>query len=238
MGKKIFTIPVGHLSEEDVREYVKEVAEKFKKQSNEYFIPATNYLQVVPNSHSYGNLENFIVTSQLQLQFPDEFEKEYILTGLINTLKNGYELRFNKMTMKNPPLIYFKSIQSMISYITHSDFDKDTFIQLIEATIDNGYNLKSERTMERKEVYENVDIERDYQEIMVANRNVEDDKTPDVEKPVAEWINYIEYHLEKAKSNVYHLNKSAALAEIRKVTALGIRTMEIHGCPKRIMPEE
>jgi hypothetical protein len=57
--------------------------------------------------------------------------------------------------------------------------------------------------------------------------------TPDEEKPVAEWINYIEYHLSKAKEKVYHLDTQAALAEIRKVTALGVRTMEIHGAPER-----
>jgi hypothetical protein len=86
--------------------------------------------------------------------------------------------------------------------------------------------------MERKEVYKIIDGERNYQdETWVAHRTA--DGTPDEEKPVAEWINYIEYHLGKAKDRVYHLDTKGALEEIRKVTALGVRTMEIHGCPAR-----
>jgi hypothetical protein len=48
----------------------------------------------------------------------------------------------------------------------------------------------------------------------------------------------MEHHLNKAKNSVYYLNQNEALAEIRKVTALGVRTMEIHGCPSRKFPVE
>jgi hypothetical protein len=46
----------------------------------------------------------------------------------------------------------------------------------------------------------------------------------------------MEYHISKAKEHVYHLDSVGALAEIRKVGALAVRTMEIHGCPERVMP--
>jgi len=88
--------------------------------------------------------------------------------------------------------------------------------------------------MERTEVYKLIDGERDYQDATwVARRTA--DGTPDEEKEVAEWINYIEFHLSKAKNAVYYLDKQSALAEVRKVAALAVRTMEIHGAPERIM---
>ena len=91
--------------------------------------------------------------------------------------------------------------------------------------------------MERKDVYKLIDAERNYQDTRwIARRTAEG--TPDEEKPVAEWINYIEFHLAKAKDRVYHLDTEGALAEIRKVSALGVRTMEIHGAPERIIPTD
>jgi len=96
---------------------------------------------------------------------------------------------------------------------------------------------KTETHMEREKVYERIDKERDYQDIRwVVGKN--SNKTPDSEKPVAEWLNYIEFHLAKAKENVYMLENDAALAEIRKVAALAVRCMEIHGCPKRKIKEK
>lgn len=85
--------------------------------------------------------------------------------------------------------------------------------------------------MKRNEVYERLDGERDYQDSRKFDSN---SRVRDVDKSIAEWILYIEHHLNKAKEQVYYLNEEEALAEIRKVTALGVRTMEIHGCPERI----
>lgn len=84
--------------------------------------------------------------------------------------------------------------------------------------------------MERIKVYQVIDGERDYQDHKWGNGDV-----PDEEKDVAEWINYMEFHLQKAKNSVYYLDRDEALAEIRKVTALGVRAMEIHGVPARIV---
>jgi hypothetical protein len=89
--------------------------------------------------------------------------------------------------------------------------------------------------MEREHVYANIDIERSYQDAIWGTRR-QLDNTPDEEKPVAEWINYVEYHISKAKERVYHLDTEGALAEMRKVAALAVRAMEIHGCPTRVMP--
>lgn len=88
--------------------------------------------------------------------------------------------------------------------------------------------------MERQEVYKRIDGERDYQDATWSPRR-EEIGILDDEKSVAEWINYMEFHLSKAKNAVYYLDSEEALAEIRKVTALGVKAMEIHGCPERKM---
>lgn len=197
-----------------------------------------NYVHTEPNSHFYNSLENFLALTQLRLEFPEELERTYVLTGLLNTIANNYDLiQVESLKPKTIPSVHFQSIGDMILFVSDFNFNKDKFIHLIKNTIKHGYIIKSKFVMLRDEVYKNLDIERDYQDIMVSNRNVEDDNTPDIDKPIAEWINYIEYHLNKAKTNLYHLSSSDALSEIRKVTALGVRTIEVHGCPKRIMPE-
>lgn len=88
--------------------------------------------------------------------------------------------------------------------------------------------------MERIKVYQLIDGERDYQDSRWGVRR-DEEGTPDEEKDVAEWINYMEFHLLKAKNSVYYLDREGALAEIRKVTALGVRAMEIHDAPARII---
>lgn len=91
--------------------------------------------------------------------------------------------------------------------------------------------------MERQEVYKRLDTERDYQDLRWTPRR-EANGTPDEEKPVAEWVNYMEYHLQEAKNAIYNLNTEEALAQVRKVTALGVRAMELHGCPERKIPTD
>ena len=45
-------------------------------------------------------------------------------------------------------------------------------------------------------------------------------------------------HVNLADDEVYNLDTEEALAHIRKVVALGVRCLEIHGCPKREIPAE
>ena len=91
--------------------------------------------------------------------------------------------------------------------------------------------------MLRKDVYKCIDKERNYQDLRWSPERTKNG-TPDEEKPPAEWINYIEYHLSKAKEMVYYLKDEEALAEIRKVAALAVRCLELHGCPERTIPED
>ena len=83
--------------------------------------------------------------------------------------------------------------------------------------------------MERSKVYENLDIEREYQDTFSIDDNI---------KPMLEWINYMEFHLNKAKKLTHDKDYNNALAEVRKTTSLGVRTMEIHGCPTRLIRNE
>ncbi len=84
----------------------------------------------------------------------------------------------------------------------------------------------------RETIFKKIDDERAYQDFKWSTEQ-RPDQVPDKDKSVAEWLNYIEYHLDIAKKNVYQLDKTAALDEIRKVTALAVACMEIHGCPER-----
>jgi len=216
------------------------------------------YSQVQPSSHFWTDLEQLLEFFKHQ-----EMSQEYLLTGLNNTLKNGYDLQ----TLKTVPVVttpYFSNIDFMVRYIK-KEYNKGVFTKMLINTIENGYDLmktvykidvgnipedeiedyvtnaslsiKRNISMERTEVYYKIDGERDYQDLRWSPRR-DKNNTPDKQKPPAEWINYIEYHLNKAKEQVYLLEDENALAEIRKVAALAVRCLELHGCPERIIPKD
>ncbi len=218
------------------------------------------YSQVVPNSHFWTDLEQLLVFFDYQ-----ELSREYLLTGLKNTMMQGYGLqKLRQITATTKP--YFENIISMAEYVD-KEYNKDMFVKMLKNTIDNGIDLiegkkvykinvgnipedeiddyvkriakqfKTHSIMERKEVYNRIDTERDYQDLRWSPRR-EKNNTPDEQKPPAEWLNYIEYHLSKAKEKVYMLEDENALAEVRKIAALAVRCLELHGCPERIIPDE
>lgn len=218
------------------------------------------YSHVVSDSHFWTDLEELLEFYKYQ-----ELSKEYLLTGLKNTINNGYELqKLRAITATTKP--YFINILSMAEYV-EKEYNKDMFVKMLNNTINNGIDLMEQKKtfkidvggipedeiedyirnvaiqfkknipMERQDVYNKIDKERDYQDLRWSPRR-EKNNTPDEQKPPAEWINYIEYHLGKAKEQVYMLEDEAALAEIRKVAALAVRCLELHGCPERIIPED
>jgi hypothetical protein len=209
----------------------------------------TNYMQVIPNSHYYSDLNQlvtylgYIQSSGNQWYTAWSAEVEQLIIGLENTIKNGYKIKMvgdSELDFNERPYHVFMSVESMIAFIKDVDISADynaneflkDFIIAIENTKKSGYNLTNGLKMERKEIYNRLDGERDYQDKNWGSRR-QMDGTPDEEKPVAEWINYIEYHLAKAKEKVYHLDTGGATDELRKVAALAVRAMEIHGCPPR-----
>jgi len=185
------------------------------------------FMQTVPNSHSWASLKGILVNYEYR---PKELTKEYLLIGFKNTCEREYEIKQIGEPVNSEPI--FPSIENIINYIEQSDFKMESFIDIIKNTLNNNIDLICKRKMERQDVYKNIDAERKYQDWRW-NTNLRKNDISDNEKPVAEWINYIEYHLNKAKKENYQLNKNNTLAEIRKIAALAVRCMEIHGCPER-----
>jgi len=193
------------------------------------------YSQIVPNSHAYGSLRNFLIMYEYHSHRTDELTPEYIITGLKNTLKNEMEIKLIGEPVNAGA--FFTSIKNMIEYVEKPDFNLESFIVIVGNTLKSNIDLKFKHKMNREEVYDRIDTERDYQDLKWSPRR-EKNNTPDESKPPAEWINYIEYHISKAKNEVYLLNDDLALAEVRKVAALAVRCLEIHGCPEREIPED
>lgn len=191
------------------------------------YTASSNYMQVVPNSHFWTDLNQLVAA--FDVNSPD---KEYLLIGLNNTIKRRYKLKSMKeIDTKALDSLVFTSIEKIVEYVKSEIYNEKNFYIMLNATITLGYNLTNELKMLRPEIYKRIDGERDYQDIRWHGC------VPDEEKAIAEWLNYIEYHLEKAKERIYHLKPEEALAELRKIAALAVRAMEIHGCPERIMVE-
>lgn len=193
---------------------------------------SVNYVQVVPESHFWTDLEQLLEFFKHQ-----EMTQEYLLTGLENTKKNGYELQQLK-NVTDGVTPYFLNI-TLMSYYVKKAYNQDNFTKMLMNTIKNGFELieNKKNNMKRTDIYKCLDTERDYQDLRWSPRR-EKNQTPDEQKPPSEWINYIEHHLNMAKIEIYHLNDENALAEIRKVAALAVRCLELHGCPERIIPED
>ena len=186
-----------------------------------------NFLQTQPDSHGFGSLKNVIVMSTMGSE-QKNMTKEYMLVGFSNSIKYEYVMVFNRENMiEVPPNKYFKSIEEVIEYLNMNE-NLDGFVEMIQNTLNNGYDLKRMTKMGRSEVYNHINSERQYQDSRWRNGK------SDFEKDTSEWVTYIEHHLNKAKNKIYELDNDKALAEIRKVAALAVRCLEIHGCPKRI----
>jgi len=272
--KKVFKIPIGNIPDEEIKDYIRKIAEKFKKANQQIadldcgIYPnvyhedelnlltnpnkmQTNYMHVIPNSHFWTDLNQILYSIQHELDrqkrelevkdnnsiyIGEPLTADYIVIGLYNSLTHGYRLK-QKEKPDNGECSYesFKSIIEMIKYVQSQEFTLEKFYNLIDDTIKNGLNLTNGLKMERKDVYKCIDVERNYQDIV--GKSGQRGDIPDEEKPVSEWVNYVEYHLSKAKDEVYHLRKDNALEELRKIAALAVRAMEIHGCPERRMPD-
>jgi len=75
------------------------------------------------------------------------------------------------------------------------------------------------RPSRRSEVYRVLDEERDYQSTKY--READDES-----RHLAEWIIFMEAHIDKAKDAIYQLKPYDVKDEIRKITAIGVACME------------
>jgi D-aminopeptidase len=90
--------------------------------------------------------------------------------------------------------------------------------------------------MKREDVYKLIDGERDYQDSRWNDSSETRSGKPDIldkDKSLAEWLNYIEFHLGEAKHAVYALEPKKVRESIRKIAALAVVCMEYYDCPPR-----
>ena len=80
--------------------------------------------------------------------------------------------------------------------------------------------------MTTTEVIKEIEIERDYQ-------NHKWGKDHDQKESIGDFMIYMDEYLESAKRRLTRNSKQQALEQIRKVAALAVACMEIHGCPSR-----
>lgn len=258
--KKVFKIPVGTLTPEKAKE-AKETIKEYRKNM---YTGQANYMRVIPNSHRWTDLNQILYNFEMDESHKNKDDDdeytfniyepltiEHLIIGLANTMSDRTKMVFNRENIKNnyrQENSIFTSVKNMIDYLKVYRENKDDkklmegwslekFKEIIKETVRCGYNLKPERKMERYEVYKEIDAERKYQDLLWIPRKEKND-TPDEEKSPAEWINYIEYQIAKAKEDVYLLNKEEALAHVRKIAALAVRCLELHGCPKREIPQK
>lgn len=103
---------------------------------------------------------------------------------------------------------------------------------LLKASIAAAYRLHT--VASRAEVYSAIDGERDYQDAGKGNarRHPESPKA----MSVGEFILCMEEYLAKARLEWAKAGGiPLALHDIRKVTALGVQCMELHGAPRRAL---
>jgi hypothetical protein len=80
----------------------------------------------------------------------------------------------------------------------------------------------------RANVYEAIDREREYQDARWGG------VPHDARESVGNFLIYMERYLQKAKDAYVDASHSTeALREIRKVAALAVACMEVHGAPRR-----
>lgn len=80
--------------------------------------------------------------------------------------------------------------------------------------------------LNRTEVYEIINDERDYQDQKWGG------KSHDEKHSVSDWLIFIRKHLNDAENALYSSNACDAMNAIKKATALGIAAMENKGCSK------
>jgi hypothetical protein len=97
---------------------------------------------------------------------------------------------------------------------------------------------RTRRTLARADVYRAIDSERDYQIAMAAKAH--GDPSNDGKKKLEEFVLYMDAYMTTLKhelSTVWGPDAYAGpLQTLRKVVALGVAAMEIHGAPPRISP--
>lgn len=94
-----------------------------------------NYLCVVPNSHFWTDLNDLVNCIELT-----KVTKEYLITGLQNTINRGYEISLVG-EYKEKTLTY-ASVNEIIDFINSNEYIDRILFLTLNYTIAAGYNLK------------------------------------------------------------------------------------------------
>lgn len=89
----------------------------------------------------------------------------------------------------------------------------------------------------REEVYAAIDGELDYQLAMSANAH--GDPAEEGRKKLEQFVLYMDDYMREPKTQLSRTCTDAyrlPLDTLRKVTALGVAAMVVHGAPKRVAP--
>lgn len=81
--------------------------------------------------------------------------------------------------------------------------------------------------LKREEVYDIINEERKYQD------NKWGGILHDESHSLSDWLTYIRKYLTDADNGLFINDEKKILSAIRKLTALGVVVMELHGVPKR-----
>lgn len=85
--------------------------------------------------------------------------------------------------------------------------------------------------MERPEVYKLIDEERDYQTEKWGNH--------DEGHGVPAWLCFLQHYVNCAIAEATTLgDATAALSQVRKIAALAVSCIEVHGAPSRVEEEK
>jgi len=95
---------------------------------------STDYVQVVPDSHFWTDLNHLINCLELT-----KVSKQYLITGLNNTIKNGYEIAL--IGELKPKDFIYTSINQMIDFINCDIYVDRVLFLALNYTVNTGYNL-------------------------------------------------------------------------------------------------
>lgn len=96
---------------------------------------------------------------------------------------------------------------------------------------------EEKRRMGRIQVYNLIEQERDYQNLR-HNKTISKHPHRDEDHSVADWLIYIENHLNQAKQSVYNLDLEDAKEQVRKIAALCVACMEYNETKPRYAIED
>ncbi len=86
------------------------------------------------------------------------------------------------------------------------------------------------RAVCRPDIFDAIRKEREYQDKKWAEF---EQRVPDRDKAIADWLLYMEYQVKEAKDRLYAIDHEGAMHEVRKIAALAVACMEYNGAPER-----